>query len=174
MGATEADPPPGIATIGAVVDLAFGPTPEDLAAALPGSDVVFAWRPHRALLEGAWGRAEDYAESRPLSRRDGLLFPGLVEPVVLTNARVSTTRSPSTWWGCRSRQRVGAGPAAPRSGCTRDRERMLGSGHECPYQAAIGRPAAAQHAGAAARTARPREAFGAIHGIEALERGRGD
>ena len=50
MGATADDPPPGIASIEAVVDVSFANGEEELAAALPGSDVLFAWRPHSSWL----------------------------------------------------------------------------------------------------------------------------
>ena len=89
MGATDEEPPPGIAMIGEVVDFAFGATLEDLAAVLPGSDVLFAWRTDRGLLEEVWGRAQDLRWIQSASAGvDGLLFPGLVgSAVVLTNAR---------------------------------------------------------------------------------------
>jgi hypothetical protein len=59
MGATAEEPPPGIKTIAEVVDVDYGVTPEELREALPGSDVLFAWRPRRGPLEEAWDRAGD-------------------------------------------------------------------------------------------------------------------
>jgi phosphoglycerate dehydrogenase-like enzyme len=89
MGATAEEPPPGIKTIAEVVDVDYGVTPEELREALPGSDVLFAWRPRRGPLEEAWDRAGDLRWVQSASAGvDGLLFPRLVEShVVLTNAR---------------------------------------------------------------------------------------
>ena len=89
MGATSEEPPPGVATIAEAVDLAYGASTEELREVLPGSDVLFAWRPRRGLLEDAWDRAGDLRWIQSASAGvDGLLFPGLVEShVVLTNAR---------------------------------------------------------------------------------------
>jgi phosphoglycerate dehydrogenase-like enzyme len=88
MGATAEEPPPGIATIADAVDLAYGATSEELREVLPGSNVLFAWRPRRGPLEEAWDRASDLRWIQSASAGvDGLLFPGLVEgDVVLTNA----------------------------------------------------------------------------------------
>src|SRR3990170_3929091 len=89
MGATSEEPPPGIATIAEAVDLTYGATTEELQEVLPTSDVLFAWRPGRGLLEDAWDRSGDLRWIQCASAGvDGLLFPGLVEShVVLTNAR---------------------------------------------------------------------------------------
>jgi len=89
MGATAEEPPPGITTIAEAVDLVFGATSEELLDVLPGSDVLFAWRPRRGPLEGAWDQAGDLRWIQSASAGvDGLLFPGLVEShVVLTNAQ---------------------------------------------------------------------------------------
>ena len=89
MGATSDEPPPGIATIAEAVDLTYGATTEELQEVLPTSDVLFAWRPRRGLLEDAWHRAGDLRWIQSASAGvDGLLFPELVEShVVLTNAR---------------------------------------------------------------------------------------
>jgi len=88
MGATTGAPPPGIATIAEAVDLVYGTSTEELREVLPGSDVLFAWRPRRGLLEDAWDRSGDLRWIQSASAGvDGLLFPGLVEShVVLTNA----------------------------------------------------------------------------------------
>jgi phosphoglycerate dehydrogenase-like enzyme len=89
MGATAQEPPPGLAAIGDAVDLVFAEEPEDLRDALAGSDVLFAWRPGRGLLEDAWDAAGDLRWIQSASAGvDGLLFPALIEShVVLTNAR---------------------------------------------------------------------------------------
>ena len=89
MGATEGSPPPGIGVVAEAVDLAFADTEAELAAALPGADVLFAWRPRSALLEPVWDRASDLRWIQSASAGvDGLLFPKLVESeVVVTNAR---------------------------------------------------------------------------------------
>ena len=89
MGATAEEPPPGITTIAEAIDVAYGVTSEELREVLPGSDVLFAWRPRRGPLEEAWDRAGDLRWIQSASAGvDGLMFPGLVEgDVVLTNAR---------------------------------------------------------------------------------------
>ena len=89
MGATLDDPPPGIGVIADAVDLAFADEVAALAAALPGSDVLFAWRPRGAMLSEAWGHAGDLAWIQSASAGvDALLFPELVRShVVVTNAR---------------------------------------------------------------------------------------
>jgi phosphoglycerate dehydrogenase-like enzyme len=89
MGATAGSAPPGVEVVAGVVDLAFADTVDQLAEALPGSDVVFAWRPRARLLEPAWDHAGDlrWIQSASAGVED-LLFPGLVDSeVVLTNAR---------------------------------------------------------------------------------------
>lgn len=89
MGATLDDPPPGIGVIADAVDLAFADEVAALAAALPGSDVVFAWRPRGAMLSEAWEHAGDLRWVQSASAGvDALLFPELVgSHVVVTNAR---------------------------------------------------------------------------------------
>lgn len=89
MGAGAEAPPPGIGVIGEAVDLAFAETPDAVAEALPGSDVVFAWRARSELLEPGWSRAEDLKWIQSASAGvDGLLFPDLIRShVVLTSAR---------------------------------------------------------------------------------------
>ncbi len=89
MGATLDDPPPGIGVIADAVDLAFADEVAALAAALPGSDVLFAWRPRGAMLSEAWEHAGDLRWIQSASAGvDALLFPELVgSHVVVTNAR---------------------------------------------------------------------------------------
>ena len=89
MGATLDDPPPGIGVIADAVDLAFADEVAALGAALPGSDVLFAWRPRGALLSEAWEHARDLRWIQSASAGvDALLFPELVAShVVVTNAR---------------------------------------------------------------------------------------
>jgi phosphoglycerate dehydrogenase-like enzyme len=89
MGASADEPPPGLSSLGDVVELAFARTGDELAAALPGSDVLFAWRPRGGLLEPVWERAADLRWIQSASAGvDSLLFPALAaSQVVLTNAR---------------------------------------------------------------------------------------
>lgn len=89
MGATLDDPPPGIGVIADAVDLAFADEVAALEAALPGSDVLFAWRPRGAMLSEAWGHAGNLTWIQSASAGvDSLLFPELVRShVVVTNAR---------------------------------------------------------------------------------------
>jgi phosphoglycerate dehydrogenase-like enzyme len=89
MGATLDDPPPGIGVIADAVDLAFADEVAALAAALPGSDVLFAWRPRGAMLSDAWEHAGDLRWIQSASAGvDALLFPELVRShVIVTNAR---------------------------------------------------------------------------------------
>jgi phosphoglycerate dehydrogenase-like enzyme len=89
MGATAETAPPGVDIVADVADLVFADSVEELAAALPGADVLFAWRPRSRLLEPAWEHAGAlrWIQSASAGVED-LLFPGLVESyVVLTNAR---------------------------------------------------------------------------------------
>src|SRR3990172_7984306 len=76
-------------SVAEAIDVAYGVTSEELREVLPGSDVLFAWRPRRGPLEEAWDRAGDLRWIQSASAGvDGLMFPGLVEgDVVLTNAR---------------------------------------------------------------------------------------
>ena len=89
MGASLEDPPPGIGVIADAVDLSFADEVAALAAALPGSDVLFAWRPRGSMLAEAWGHAGDLRWIQAASAGvDALLFPELVRShVVVTNAR---------------------------------------------------------------------------------------
>ncbi|MEX2421407.1 MAG: D-2-hydroxyacid dehydrogenase [Actinomycetota bacterium] len=89
LGASAGEPPPGIGVIEELVDLAFVDSAPELAAVLPGSDVLLAWRNRRELLAGAWEHAGDLRWIQSASAGvDGLLFPKLAQShVVLTNAR---------------------------------------------------------------------------------------
>jgi phosphoglycerate dehydrogenase-like enzyme len=89
MGASAEEPPPGIVSIEGVVDVSFANDDSELATALPGTDVLFAWRPRSSWLEPVWERAGDLRWIQSASAGiERLLFPGLVESqVVLTNAR---------------------------------------------------------------------------------------
>jgi phosphoglycerate dehydrogenase-like enzyme len=89
MGATADRPPPGVGVVGEAVDVSFADTVPELAAALPGAEVLFAWRPRSGLLEPAWEHAGDlkWVQSGSAGVED-LLFAGLVDShVVLTNSR---------------------------------------------------------------------------------------
>jgi phosphoglycerate dehydrogenase-like enzyme len=88
-GASRDDPPPGIATAGEAVDLAYAGSPDAVGEAIGEADVVFAWRAHRDLFEPSWPRARRLRWIQTASAGvDAMLFPGLVESdVVLTNAR---------------------------------------------------------------------------------------
>lgn len=89
IGATEEDPPPGVGTVAEVVELVVCETAGEVAGALPGTDVVLAWRAERELLEDAWEGAGDLRWIQAASAGvDRLLFPALVQShVVVTNAR---------------------------------------------------------------------------------------
>jgi len=89
MGATAASPPPGLERLADAVDVAYADTLDELVERLPGTDVLFAWRPRSRLLEPAWERADDLRWIQSASAGvDGLLFPELARSdVVLTNAR---------------------------------------------------------------------------------------
>ncbi len=89
MGATEERPPPGLPAIAEAVELRYAETPEALAAALEGADVLFAWSGGRDLLRPVWVSAGSLRWIQAASAGvDGLLFPELVaSDVVLTNAR---------------------------------------------------------------------------------------
>lgn len=89
MGADAESPPPGIGVIAEAVDVSFADSAEALGEALPGAEVVLAWRPRSALLERVWDRADEleWIQSSSAGVED-LLFPDLVDShVILTNAR---------------------------------------------------------------------------------------
>jgi phosphoglycerate dehydrogenase-like enzyme len=89
LGATAADPPPGVAAAAGIVDLRFADTEQAVRAEIAGADAVFAWRAHRELLEPAWSSAARLRWIQTASAGvDALLFPALVDSdVVVTNAR---------------------------------------------------------------------------------------
>lgn len=89
VGAAAEDTPPALGTAADIVDLRFAATAEEVAPAIGGADVVFAWRAHRDLLRPAWGGATSLRWIQTASAGvDALLFPALVESdVVVTNAR---------------------------------------------------------------------------------------
>jgi phosphoglycerate dehydrogenase-like enzyme len=89
MGARPEDPVPGLDALGGVVEVALADTETALAAALPGADVLFAWRPRGGRLRPVWHLAADLTWIQSASAGvDGLLFPELVDSdVVVTNAR---------------------------------------------------------------------------------------
>jgi phosphoglycerate dehydrogenase-like enzyme len=88
LGATAADPPPGVAAAAEVVDLRFADTEEAVGVELERADAVFAWRAHRELLEPGWSSATRLRWIQTASAGvDALLFPALVDgDVVVTNA----------------------------------------------------------------------------------------
>jgi phosphoglycerate dehydrogenase-like enzyme len=89
LGASEAEPPPGIEGAGAHLDLRFAEDGPQLAATLPDADAVFSWHPPRGALEDAWELARRLRWIQTASAGvDTLLFPALVDSdVVVTNAR---------------------------------------------------------------------------------------
>jgi len=89
MGATGEAPPPGVGVIADSVDVAYADTSSEMAEALDGADVLFAWRPRSGLLEPAWDQAGSlrWIQSASAGVED-LLFDAMIQsPVVLTNAR---------------------------------------------------------------------------------------
>ncbi len=89
LGTSAEEPPPGIHVVEGVVDVSYASTRDELSRELDGADIVFAWRPERDLLAGAWPSAGSLKWIQAASAGvDGLLFPQLVEShVVVTNAR---------------------------------------------------------------------------------------
>lgn len=89
VGAVPDSPPPGIGALADAVDVSFADSVEAVGEALPGAEVVLAWRPRSALLEPVWDRADEleWIQSSSAGVED-LLFPALVDShVILTNAR---------------------------------------------------------------------------------------
>jgi phosphoglycerate dehydrogenase-like enzyme len=88
-GARAADPPAGLERVAGRVDLAFADTADEVAAGIGPAEVVFAWRPDRALLERNLQRARRLRWIQSASAGvDRLLFPALVDAdVIVTNAR---------------------------------------------------------------------------------------
>ncbi len=182
MGATPEAPPPGIHVVEGVVDLAYGDDPETLSSALEGSDVVFAWRGGRRLLEPAWGSAGGVRWIQAASAGvDGLLFPQLVEGhVVVTNARGVFDQAlaehviavilffAKDLGGALERQRRRAWAAADSE--TLDAKRLLVVGVG-PIGRAIGKAARAlgMHVRGVGRTSRPGDGvFGTVLGADEL------
>jgi phosphoglycerate dehydrogenase-like enzyme len=89
LGASQADPPPGLDDASVPLDLRFAVDADELTASLPEADAIFSWRPPRGALEAAWGRARRLRWIQTASAGvDSLLFPALVDSdVVVTNAR---------------------------------------------------------------------------------------
>lgn len=88
-GASVAAPPPGIEGTAGVVDLAYADTADAVAESIADVDVVFAWRPDRALLEPNLPRARRLRWIQSSSAGvDRLLYPALVtSDITVTNAR---------------------------------------------------------------------------------------
>jgi len=88
-GAPPGEPPPGLRRIEDRVELAYADTADAVGASIAPADIVFAWRPDRALLERNLGRASRLRWIQSASAGvDRLLFPELVAAdVVVTNAR---------------------------------------------------------------------------------------
>jgi phosphoglycerate dehydrogenase-like enzyme len=89
VGASDDTSPAMRRAAGEVVDLRFADDAAAVTAAIADTDVVFAWRAHRELLEPAWAGATRLRWIQTASAGvDSLLFPALVESdVVVTNAR---------------------------------------------------------------------------------------
>ena len=88
-GASAAAPPPRIQGVAGSVDLAYADTAEAVAESIRDADVIFAWRPDRALLEPNLPRAERLRWIQSASAGvDRLLYPALVaSDITVTNAR---------------------------------------------------------------------------------------
>ena len=89
LGATAADPPPGIARATSLADLRYAPDPGTLATAMPDAEALFSWRAKKAWIEDAFGMASKLRWIQSASDGvDGLLFPALAaSAVTVTNAR---------------------------------------------------------------------------------------
>ncbi len=88
-GTSATSPPPGIEGAAGSVDLAYADTADAVAEAIGDADVIFAWRPDRALLEPNLPRAERLRWIQSASAGvDRLLYPALVaSDITVTNAR---------------------------------------------------------------------------------------
>jgi len=88
VGASAADPPPGLGSAADAMDVAYAETADEVSGAIADADVVFAWRARRELLEDAWPRRTRLRWIQAASAGvDSLLFPALVDSdVVVTNA----------------------------------------------------------------------------------------
>ena len=89
LGATAADPPPGIARAASLADLRYAPDTEALATVMPVAEALFFWRAKKAWIEDAFGTASKLRWIQSASDGvDGLLFPALAtSAVAVTNAR---------------------------------------------------------------------------------------
>jgi phosphoglycerate dehydrogenase-like enzyme len=89
LGATEADPPPGIEAAAAHVDLRYAPDPGAIPDALPDAEALFFWRAEGAWLRDGWAHARRLRWVQSASDGvDALMFPDLVASgVEVTNAR---------------------------------------------------------------------------------------
>ncbi len=89
LGTVESDPPPGIEGVGALADVVYAATPEDLAERIGQADVLFFWHPRPGVLEPVWPKADKLRWIQSASAGvNSVLFPELVESdVMLTNAR---------------------------------------------------------------------------------------
>jgi phosphoglycerate dehydrogenase-like enzyme len=89
QGAAGADQVPGIAAIASEAELRFADSPDALARALPGAEVLLGWSFSEAGLRDVWSRANRLGWIHWTGAGvDAVLFPELVESdVVLTNSR---------------------------------------------------------------------------------------
>lgn len=182
MGARPENPVPGLDALGEVVDVVPAATERALVEALPGADVLFAWRPRGRLLGPAWPMATDLRWIQAASAGvDGLLFPELVDSdVVVTNARGVFDASIAEYTlgllllfakglpGVLDGQRRREWRSRDTELLAGKRLLVVGAG---PVGHAIGRAAGAigMDVRAVARTARPgNEVFGVIHGRDEL------
>ena len=90
-GADEDDAPPGLEDAAGRVEFSSAGSAGEVREMIAGAEIVFAWRPDRELLEGAFADAPRLRWIQSASAGvDTLLFPALVESdVVVTNARAS-------------------------------------------------------------------------------------
>ncbi len=89
QGAKGAEDIPGLAGHGEALELRCASTPEELRAALPGSEVLFGWDFRAGALRDAWSAADRLRWVHWCGAGvDAVLFPELVRSeVVLTNSR---------------------------------------------------------------------------------------
>jgi phosphoglycerate dehydrogenase-like enzyme len=99
LGATADDPPPGIEAVLDVLELRYASDTPELRAALPGSQVLFSWRPRPGQLADVWDAADELRWIQSASAGvDALLFPDLVEAdVEVTNARGIFDQAIAEW-----------------------------------------------------------------------------
>lgn len=121
MGATAAEPPPGIDVIADDVDLRYAPDRAALEREIVDAEVVYTWWGERDDLEAAWPLAHKLKWVAAVNVGiERLLFPALVESeVILTNARGPRIRpSPSAWSGSSSPWRKASVRCSNDSVCT--------------------------------------------------------